>query len=225
MNHVCTKFGAKITFFPKVIVWTDGRTDGQTDRHTQTFTQPTDCSTFTWSRGSASLVNGNWEMAIFDPSPHYPHPLTDHQNLLQVITSATPTAVPNLVQIHPWSTGDFWANGWNITNFIYLFRELIYRSDPSTAFMLDGSNEFAGLVDTVPNFKGEIPKKNNFGGRKCLPLWCVQTEKLLLRNRRFRFHVGYDVSSWRMQANGLPQGCVLALTLFNLLCQWPSCHT
>jgi len=35
MNHVCTKFGAKITFFLKLLSGqTDGRTDGQTDRHT-----------------------------------------------------------------------------------------------------------------------------------------------------------------------------------------------
>ena len=32
---------------------------------------------------------------------------------------------------------------------------------------------------------------------KCLPFWCVQTLELLLRNCRFRVHVGDDVSSWR----------------------------
>ena len=59
------------------------------------------------------------------------------KNLLLVITSATPMAVPNLVQIRPWG-GGFWANGWNITEiylFIYaFFQELTYRSDPSTDF-------------------------------------------------------------------------------------------
>jgi len=39
---------------------------------------------------------------------------------------------------------------------------------------------------------------------KCLPLWCVQTVELLLWNRRFRVHMGENVSSWRRQANGLP---------------------
>ena len=39
-------------------------------------------------------------MTIFDP-PQNPQPLTltDHQKLLQMITSATPTALPNLVPI------------------------------------------------------------------------------------------------------------------------------
>jgi len=35
--------------------------------------------------------------------------------------------------------------------------------------MLDGSNEFAGLVDTVSNFKGEIPPKTILAGESaCL---------------------------------------------------------
>ena len=34
---------------------------------------------------------------------------------------------------------------------------------------------------------------------KCMPLWCVQTVELLLRNRHFRVHVGDDVSSWGRQ--------------------------
>ena len=39
--------------------------------------------------------------------------------------------------------------------------------------------------------------------------------ELLEWNHRFRVHVGDDVSYWRRQANGLPQGSVLAPTLFS----------
>ena len=49
-----------------------------------------------------------------------------------------------------------------------------------------------------------------------MPFWFVQLVELLLRNRRFRVHMGDDISAWRLQKNGLPQGSVLAPTLFNL---------
>jgi len=55
-----------------------------------------------------SCVNGDWpcqwDRAIFHP-PQNPHPLTDHQKLVQMIKSAEATAVPNLVQIRPWCRG------------------------------------------------------------------------------------------------------------------------
>ena len=51
---------------------------------------------------------------------------------------------------------------------------------------------------------------------KYLPFWCTQTVELLLRNRRFRVHMGDDVSSWRSQVNGLLQGSVLALSLIHI---------
>ena len=41
---------------------------------------------------------------------------------------------------------------------------------------------------------------------------------LLLRDRRFRVHMGNDTSSWRPQRNSLPRGSVHAPLLFNLYC-------
>ena len=51
---------------------------------------------------------------------------------------------------------------------------------------------------------------------KVLPCWAVSVIELLLGQRRFRVHMGDISSSWRTQKNGLPQGSVLAPTLFNL---------
>jgi len=44
------------------------------------------------------------------PSPRNPHHLTDHQKLVHVIMSATPTDVPNFVQICPWGLLGKWVN-------------------------------------------------------------------------------------------------------------------
>ena len=58
-------------------------------------------------RGSASpsCVNGDWlcqwERAIFDPATESTPLDRSPKNLLLVIKQATPTAVPNLVQIRP----------------------------------------------------------------------------------------------------------------------------
>ena len=50
---------------------------------------------------------------------------------------------------------------------------------------------------------------------KVLPCWAVSVIELLLGQRRFGVQIGDISSSWRMQNNGLPQGSVLAPTLFN----------
>ena len=50
----------------------------------------------------------------------------------------------------------------------------------------------------------------------CMPSWFTKLVQLLLRERRFRVHMGGDCSRWRSQANGLPQGSVLAPILFSI---------
>ena len=51
---------------------------------------------------------------------------------------------------------------------------------------------------------------------RILPRWAVLTIAAFIHDRRFRVHMGEKCSAWRLQKNGLPQGSVLAPTLFNL---------
>ena len=104
------------------------------------------------------------ESTPFDRSP---------KNLLLVITSATPTAVANLVQIRLWGASGQMGE---IYLFIYLF---FFINSPTgqtrrRIFTLNGSNDvdsrkdvpFGGVVDIVPHFGGEIPRKPQFLGRE-----------------------------------------------------------
>ena len=74
-------------------------------------------------RGSASpvltatgLVSGRWQLST-------PHDRL-RKILLQVITPAAPTAVPNFVQIRPWGLLDKWVKYNENFIYLYLFREL-----------------------------------------------------------------------------------------------------
>jgi len=49
-----------------------------------------------------------------------------------------------------------------------------------------------------------------------MPYWFTRLVGLLLRDRRFRVHMGSDTDAGRSQRNSLPQGSVLAPVLFNL---------
>jgi len=46
--------------------------------------------------------------------------------------------------------------------------------------------------------------------------WFTRLVSLLLRDQRFRVHMGNGTSSWRPQRNGFSQGSVLVSVLFNL---------
>jgi len=92
---------------------------------------------------------------------------------VQVITSAAPTAAPNLVQIRRWGLLGKWVKYNEIFFYLYLF----FINSPTgqtqrQIFTLDGSNDadsckdvpFGGFVDIAPHFKGEIPPKTSIFG-------------------------------------------------------------
>jgi len=91
-------------------------------------------------RGSASpvlmatgFVNGR---AILTPPPQNPHHSTDHQKFGASDQVGDPTAVQNLVQIRPRRglLGEWVKYNENFICLYIFFRELTYRSDPSTDF-------------------------------------------------------------------------------------------
>jgi len=70
-----------------------------------------------------TCVNGDWRCQwggqFLTPPPQNAHALTDHRNIfLQVIMSAIPTAVQNLMHIRPWGLLGKWVKYKKIT---YLF--------------------------------------------------------------------------------------------------------
>ena len=126
-------------------------------------------------------------MAIFDPPPTESTPLNRSPNICYRWLRRWPLWLCQiLLQIRPlWNYHStiyikslvpdlkhFGANGWNKTNlkknlFITFFRELTYRSDPSTDFhawwlkqrWLAQWCAFWGFVDIAPHFGGEIPPR------------------------------------------------------------------
>ena len=105
------------------------------------------------------------------------------KNLLIVITSATPTAVPNLVQIRP----RFWANGWNITKFLFIYLYLFFGNSPTSQTHVSNDADsrkgvpFGGLIHIVLHFEGEIPQNPNF--------WGVSRRFQAKRAKYWKFHI------------------------------------
>ena len=119
-------------------------------------------------RGSASplltatrFVNGRGQFS----TPTESTPLDrSPKNLLLVITSATPTAVPHLVKIRPWG---LLGERVKYNEFLFFFIYTFFGKSPTgqtrrRIFTLDGSNDadsrkdvlFGGFVDIAPHFTG-----------------------------------------------------------------------
>jgi len=96
-------------------------------------------------RGSSSpvltatgFVSGRWQFST--PPPQNPHPLTDNQKISCWWLRRRPLRLCQIWWKSVHGRG-FWANGWNITRFLFIylfiytfFPELTYRSDSSTDF-------------------------------------------------------------------------------------------
>jgi len=97
-------------------------------------------------RFSGRPVNSEWlchsEMAVFNPLQDL-HPSIDHQKFVIGDYSGDPYSCA-IFGAHP-STGGFWANGWNITEF-YLFIYALFGNSPTgqncgRIFAHDDSND------------------------------------------------------------------------------------
>ena len=104
-----------------------------------------------------------------------------------MITSAAPTAAPNLVQIVDGGLLGKWVK-YNKIFFIYLYLFFINSPTGQTRrriFTLDGSHDadsrkdvpFGGFVYIAPYFRGKIPRKPQFLGRE--QAFSSQTGKIL----------------------------------------------
>ena len=130
-------------------------------------------------RGSASpvltatdFVNGRWQFS----TPHRintPWPIT--KNLVQVITSAAPTAAPNLVQIRRWGLLDKWVKyNENYFLFIYTFFSWTHlqvrRDDGFSRLMAQTTRTRArmcllgGFLTLLPILGVKSPENPNFWG-------------------------------------------------------------
>jgi len=123
-------------------------------------------------RGSASpvltatgLVNGKWQFST-------PHRIDTPQPITKKFVTGDYVGDPYgcaKLGAYP-STGDFWANGWNITKIIFIytfFEELTYRTDTSTDFhawwfkrrCLAQGCAFLGIFYIAPHLGGQKPPK------------------------------------------------------------------
>jgi len=109
-------------------------------------------------------------MAIFDPIQNK-HPLTDHKkNLVQMISSAAPTAAPNLVQIRRWKLLGKWVK-YNEIFFIYTFFSSTHlqvrRGDGFSRLMTRARMCLLGVSLTLLLILGvKSPENPNFWGRE-----------------------------------------------------------
>jgi len=85
------------------------------------------------------------------------------------------------------------------TILIFSYQMVWQYSDRTGAVFLD----LTAAYDTVWHI-GLLYKLS-----KSMPYWFTRLVGLLLRDRRFRVHMGNDTSAWRSQRNALPQGSVL----------------
>ena len=133
------------------------------------------------------------------------------KNLSQVITSATPTAVLNLVYSRPrWSSGrmgEIWPT------FFYLYP--FFGNSPTgqtrrRIFAHDGSNDadsrkdvpFRGFVDSALHLGGKIPQNPNFWGvYRGIQAKLANLKTCILLKLPHRFHSN-QMADFRFMFNG-----------------------